>query len=448
MPQFTGAWPMEPGHLESLRVRLAGDRLPEDHVKSAMTRSRMFSDQVPLYSVEDGVAHINVKGTLLKSVPMWAFWFGIEATATADIAKAVRQASEDQQVKKILLRVDSPGGSVAGIEDAADAIFEARKKKEVVALVEDMAASAAYWLASQASTIVAAPGSQVGSIGVYMVSVDSSRLAENNGVTVRVHRSGDLKGAGVRGAPLTDAQLAYYDEHVEELGEVFRSTVARGRGMDAGKVKKLATGRMWRGAEAQSFGLVDRMESIPSALKRIAGAVKEARMADEQELKNATASGVEQERERVRSIYAHFPEDQEFAREHVEAGSTLDEASRAFVPYIREKAAREKDEAAAEAAAQARAEAKGQEPPKAPKQKTQPVPYGGSGDPDPVSKGNFVEQARALAKEEGITMREAMSRISRENPDVHASFVMEAHQHKIKVDPKTGAPRVPTKTTR
>lgn len=429
LPQLSGVdpWLMEPGKLEELRAQLAADPIP------AEARGRFDQpSQAAGVTVKNGVAVIDVRGVLMKSVPMWASWYGLDATATPGVAAAIREAADEPSVKRIVLRIDSPGGQVSGIEDAANAIYEARKKKPVEALVEDMAASAAYWLASQASKISVSPGSRVGSIGVYLVSVDTSRLMENAGITVRVHRSGELKGAGTRGAPITPEQLAYYDEHVEELASEFRAAISRGRGLGAEQVSQLSTGRMWRASDAKTHGLVDRIESVPAALSRIERAIQEKHMADEKQIQDAQAQAVEAERQRVSTIKASYPDDQDFALEQIEAGASVSEAAIAYVPYLQEKTKRERAELAEKAKADHAAAASAKT--EAPRQTTKPVPYGEA----TSAPMGFIETARAYAKEHGTTMRQAMSHVSREQPELHAAFIEEAKRNPIKI--KDGVP--------
>lgn len=437
LPQLSGVdpWLMEPGKLEELRAQLAANPIP------AEARGRLATpSQAADVEVMDGVAVIHVRGVLMKSVPRWAAWYGLEATSTPGVAAAVREAAADERVKRIVLRVDSPGGEVAGIEDAANAIFEARKKKPVTAVVEDLAASAAYWLASQAKQISVSPGARVGSIGVYLVSVDTSRLMENAGITVRVHRSGELKGAGVRGAPLTPEQLAYYDDHVEELAGEFRAAIARGRGLADAQVSQLSTGRMWRPADAKTHGLVDRIESVPSALNRIERAIQEQRMADEQQIQDAQAQAVEAERQRVSTIKATYPDDQDFALEQIEAGASVSEAAIAYVPYLQEKTKKEKAEIEERARTSAQAAAPTTtKPAAAPRSSAKPVPYG-SAPTDEAPKG-FIEVALAHAEEKGCSKREALSYVARTQPELFAAYKEEASRQRVRID-ADGTPRI------
>lgn len=225
------------------------------------------------YMIEaDGTAVIDVRGTLLKSVPSYYARWDISATGYPQIEGQVLAAAADPNVKAIRLDVDSHGGSSAGIKRAADAIFSARSSgKPVTARIEDVACSAAYWLASQTQEISASPMAMIGSIGTYMTFYDMERLAKNVGIEVQVISSGALKGAGVPGTRLTPEQKADLQKWVGELTDVFVADVARGRGASTEKVQSWATGGTWLGPEAKRMGLVDRVETHHEMRTRGAG---------------------------------------------------------------------------------------------------------------------------------------------------------------------------------
>ena len=132
--------------------------------------------------------------------------------------------------------------------------------------IEDLGASAAYKAASQAGRLSANEPAFIGSIGVYQVVEDTSEMAEKMGVKVHVISTGEFKGAGVPGAPVTDAVLQDVQNEVDALNELFMKAVAKGRHMDIRTVRKLADGRVHIAAKAQSLGLIDAVESFDDAL--------------------------------------------------------------------------------------------------------------------------------------------------------------------------------------
>lgn len=244
-------WAMEPGALSSLMESLASG----DWKAAGM----LSQDEEPeTYTVdEDGTMTIPVAGVLLPTVPGIFRAFGINATGYDDIRDAIDEAGNDPAVKAVVLAIDSPGGSVSGIHAVADAIDDLTDDKPVVAQISGMAASAAYWIASQATAIYADRGSQVGSIGVYAVARDASVAAANAGIKVHVVSSAELKGAGVPGAPITDAQLAEMRRMIGGMASDFITDVARGRGKSTADILPSATGQIWMAAEALTRGLID-----------------------------------------------------------------------------------------------------------------------------------------------------------------------------------------------
>lgn len=438
-------WLMEQGKHQELCELVESAEIPTEDAErlEAEARAGGVVGGSGSFLVKDGVAHVHVRGVLMKSVPWWARYFGAAMTSTPELGEQIREAADRADVRSICMHVDSPGGQAAGIEAVADLIREVRAEKPVTAVIEDMAASGGYWLASQASEVVVAPGGRVGSIGAYLVSVDSSKAYESRGVAVRVHRSGELKGTGEPGAALTDAQLAYLDEFVEEVAGDFRAAISAGRGMTASQVEALATGRMWRAADAKSHGLVDRIESVPAALSRINRTTQERRMADEKQIQDARAQAVEAERQRVSTIKATYPEDQAFALEQIEAGASVSEAAVAYVPYLQEKTRREKDELEARIKARQEEDAKAaaataNAKPAPSRPAAEPVPYGSAGGDAPL---DFCEQAKAYAKEHGTTIRAAMSYLSRTKPELHQAYLAEASKQRVKIE-HDGTPRI------
>jgi signal peptide peptidase SppA len=185
---------------------------------------------------------------------------------TTRAAAAINAAVADPAVKSILFIIDSPGGTVDGTANLADVLFEARSQKPVVAFAEDLMASAALWIGAQASELIGNATASVGSIGVFSVLPDISRLAKNVGIEVNVVRSAPGKGTGTMGAAVTDAQLADVQKTVDALHQQFVGAVARGRGMSIEKASALADGRLHVGQGAVNVGLLDRIAPLSSVL--------------------------------------------------------------------------------------------------------------------------------------------------------------------------------------
>jgi len=209
-------------------------------------------------------AVVSISGPMLQG-PSWLSFYGF--AVTGDIRRAVQQAAADSNVSEIMLRINSPGGSVSGIADLSDAVSAASRLKSVRAGVDGMMASAALHVGVQARTVSAGRGDIVGSIGTYAVLYDDSKLFEEHGIKAILVSSGGLKGQGqAAGLPITDEVIAETQRLVDHYTSEFVQAVATGRRLSAEQAKALATGQVWIGAEARTVGLIDAVQPFDSAL--------------------------------------------------------------------------------------------------------------------------------------------------------------------------------------
>ena len=213
----------------------------------------------------DGIAVIQVSGVLMKFVSSLT-----DGTSTVRLREQVRRAAASKNVRGIFLHIDSPGGTVAGTEDLATDIARAARRKPVHAYFEDLTASAALWIGSQASVTSCNATALVGSIGTYMLVYDLSKLAENEGIEPVLIRAGEpYKGAGAPGTEVTQVQRDKWQKDINALNEHFLRGVARGRNLPIERVRELNTGEVWIGQAARQVGLVDHVESIDGAMSRL-----------------------------------------------------------------------------------------------------------------------------------------------------------------------------------
>lgn len=212
-----------------------------------------------------GVAVIRLTGILTKAPSKFD-----DTTSTAMARRAVRAAAEDGNVQAILLLVDSPGGYVEGTDDLARDVAAAALRKPVEAYVEDLCASAAYWVAAQAQKVWSNPTGFIGSIGVYQVVYDSSKAMEMEGIQVHVVSTGPVKGGGAPGVPITDEVLAAVQTWVDDTNDHFLGAVRKGRGMTPKAVKELATGDIWIASKAKENGLIDGIKSLDDVMAALA----------------------------------------------------------------------------------------------------------------------------------------------------------------------------------
>lgn len=175
----------------------------------------------------------------------------------AQIRQQVRRALADPNTPTIDLIVDSPGGSVLGLPECADAIAQANKVKPVRAHVVGIAASAAYWLASQASTIHLTQSGEVGSVGVLDLHADITKALDNAGVKLTAITAGEHKTERAPFVPLSDGAKAHMQTEVNRWYADFLSAIRRGRGARVSATSNYGGGRMMSAPLALREGLID-----------------------------------------------------------------------------------------------------------------------------------------------------------------------------------------------
>jgi signal peptide peptidase SppA len=212
------------------------------------------------YEVHDGIAVIQIAGQMTKGGSSYG------GASTINLRRDIRQAAADDAVDGILLHIDSPGGTVAGTADLAKAVRMARKAKPVRAHIDDLGASAAYWIASQTEHITANETALVGSIGTVAVVGDSSQMADKAGIKVHVISTGKHKGAFAPGSEVTEEQLAELQTEVNDLNEHFLAAVSKGRQMERTKLEAIADGRVFIASKAKAKGLIDAVATFDAAI--------------------------------------------------------------------------------------------------------------------------------------------------------------------------------------
>jgi protease-4 len=190
-----------------------------------------------------------------------------------DTLKELRRFSKKSSVRAILLRINSPGGTVAPAQEIYREIEKIRKKKPVVTSIETVGASAAYYIASNSDIIVCSNGSITGSIGVIMMLPDLHKVIEKIGVNVNVIKAGAFKDIGTGVKPLSDQEREILQNFATEVHEQFISDVLAGRKgkIEEDKLREIADGRFFTGSSARNLGLVDSMGNFYDAANLAAG---------------------------------------------------------------------------------------------------------------------------------------------------------------------------------
>jgi signal peptide peptidase SppA len=265
--QYVGVWSMLEdrfnalrGHAQQINVQLHLDRLQS---QEAQTEIKARAD-TELRVTRDRIAVIELRGTMMKH----ASSFSANASTVA-VRRQVRAAASDDDVVGVLLIADTPGGLVAGTDDLARDVAAAAKRKPVYGYCEDLCASAGYWVMSQATKLFAGPTALVGSIGVFTVVYDYSRMADAEGIDVKVIRFGEFKGMGAAGAKVTEPELAEMKKRVDAFGNDFVDAIATGRSFNRTTAEQLADGRVHKGQAAVDLKLVDGIQSLDDTLTQL-----------------------------------------------------------------------------------------------------------------------------------------------------------------------------------
>jgi signal peptide peptidase SppA len=210
-------------------------------------------------------AVIPILGPLAKDP--WVEMYGGTSALLAQAAIRVARAAED--VDSIFLLIDSPGGEVAGIEELAGEVALAAEAKPVYAHIDDLGASAALWVASQATRVTANATAEVGSVGVVAVVPDTTEAWAKLGVKFHVVSTGDQKGALVDGVPVTEGALEELQQRVDDIHIHFRLALIEGRDLSDDALEKLSDGRIVGAEEALTLGLVDGLSTKTAAFMRL-----------------------------------------------------------------------------------------------------------------------------------------------------------------------------------
>lgn len=189
-------------------------------------------------------------------------------------AKEIRKARKDENIKAIVLRVNSPGGSIVASEVIWREMTEAKKVKPLIVSMGGVAASGGYYISAPADTIVAQPNTITGSIGIFGLWFNVQELLNDKlGVTTDVVSTGQLSDFMNPTRELTEVERTIIQANIEEGYETFISRVAEGRKMHPDSVKKVASGRVWTGTQAKERGLVDVLGGLNTAIEIAAGKI-------------------------------------------------------------------------------------------------------------------------------------------------------------------------------
>lgn len=193
--------------------------------------------------------------------------------ASESFIKELRKVREDEGVKAVVIRINSPGGSSLASDAMWREITLTSKSKPVIASMSDYAASGGYYMAMACDTIVAQPHTITGSIGVFSVLYDASGFLGNKlGITSEEIKTGEVGELITVSRPLTDVERSIWQQRTEDVYDTFTKKAAQGRNMTQDAIKAVASGRVWSGLQAKDRGLVDIVGTFEDAVKVAAAA--------------------------------------------------------------------------------------------------------------------------------------------------------------------------------
>ena len=192
---------------------------------------------------------------------------GGESIDGNQMIRDLRELKEDEDVKAVVLRINSPGGSAYDSEQIWHAVGELKKEKPVIVSMGDYAASGGYYIACNADTIVAEPTTLTGSIGIFGMMPDMQGLAQKVGVSFDVVKTNEFSDMGIPVRPMTESEKALMQAYVERGYDLFLTRVSEGRGMTKEAVDQVGQGRVWTGVRAKELGLVDELGGLDRALE-------------------------------------------------------------------------------------------------------------------------------------------------------------------------------------
>jgi signal peptide peptidase SppA len=292
---FSTPWAIQPEKLaaivEYLELRASGVVFTEEELQARAGNPQGRAQT----SAQPGVAVIPIAGLISQRAAPGLSTGG--GTSTEDVAAALDAALASADVKGIVLDIDSAGGTIQGVEELSQKLYQARGQKPIVALANSLAASAAYWIATGAAELGVTPTGEVGSVGVYAVHTDESKALETAGVKPTIISAGKFKAEGNAFEPLSpDAKQAIQDR-VDEYYGMFVKALGRNRNVTQTAVREgFGQGRVVTASQAVTLGMADWVGTMEDAIARVMTKAK----------RQASASGSKAEAARRVDLEEHL----------------------------------------------------------------------------------------------------------------------------------------------
>lgn len=266
---------------ESVKSRLADTLIYKNDVRNYLKAVIGIDkdDRMPVLGLKDMV---NVKKNVPKDksgnvIAVYYAYGEIDGSSSSTtsaegidsekVIKDLRKLKDDEDVKAVVLRVNSPGGSAYGSEQIWHAVSELKKEKPVIVSMGDYAASGGYYISCNADTIVADPTTLTGSIGIFGMFPNAKGLADKIGVNFDVVKTNRYADFGMLTRPMNDGEKSLIQMYVNQGYELFLNRCSEGRGISKEDLDKIAQGRVWTGSKAKELGLVDELGGLDRALE-------------------------------------------------------------------------------------------------------------------------------------------------------------------------------------
>lgn len=234
------------------------------HLSSRQRQERKkFPFKIGDISAKPSIGVINIYGAIHSTYEEKGF---IPRGGPTGILESLKKFRKDKKIKAVILRINSPGGTIGAVQEITQEIYRLRKSgKPVVASISDMAASGGYYVATACDKIVSNNGSIIGSIGVIFMSPDMSGLLEKIGVRMETIKSGPYKDVGSPYRAHTEDEKKFLQSVVDDAFNQFVVQVSSGRGFPLSTVKKYAKGQIYTGRMALKLGLIDKIGDMTVA---------------------------------------------------------------------------------------------------------------------------------------------------------------------------------------
>lgn len=266
-------WAIMPDKLEAiqafLQLKAAGrsvdaETLAKIHGQAQVSAARASNVSA---SSKGAVAVLPLYGLILHRGSAMDDLSGPGAASVQRFTQQFRQAVNDPNVQAVVIDIDSPGGTVEGVDELASEIRAARAKKKIIGVSNCLCASAAYYIASACTEIWASPSSLTGSVGVYCSHEDDSAYLDKLGVKVTMIAFGENKTSGNPYEALSDSARADMQEMVDAFGDMFEKAIAKGRGITQARVHgTFGQGKVFTAQKARDIGMVDKIGTLDDVL--------------------------------------------------------------------------------------------------------------------------------------------------------------------------------------